>query len=297
MTAVLILPARDEEACIARVVAEARQHFPGEIIVVDNGSRDHTAEVASAAGAVVVVEPQAGYGRACMAGVSARAGADVLVFMDADGSDIPSTIPALLAAIADGASLALAVRTGAEVQPGSIAPAARFGNWLCGLLIAVAWRRRIRDLSPLKAIRADALRRIAPREQTYGWTVELLAKGAAMREPITEIETGYRHRFGGQSKVSGTLTGSIKAGYRILLVLGRVMVSRISPARFGFIAGAIAGLGMLATYTAWLFSQAPSSEAVLVSSLLLAWPTLLAGVGAGVGVSLLASRLVGRRPG
>ena len=227
MNAALIIPARDEADCIGELVAEARRWFAGPIIVADNGSRDATAELAASAGALVAHEPVAGYGRACFAGIAAAPPeCDVLVFMDGDGSDRPQDIPALLAAIEAGAELALGVRRGPGVERGSIAPAARFGNSLSGVLIWLAWRQRPHDLSPLKAIRREALDRLALQEQTYGWTVEMLAKAARAKMRMVEVAVGYRHRRGGRSKVSGDLRASAKAGYRILATIWRVARNR-----------------------------------------------------------------------
>lgn len=292
MKVTLILPARDEAECIAAVVREARQHFSGEIIVVDNGSSDATAERAAAAGARVVAEPTPGYGRSCMAGVRAAADADVFVFMDADGSDFPEDIPVVLAEIARGAAIALAVRSGERVVPGSIAPAARFGNWLSGTLIGLWSGRRIRDLSPLKAITRDALDEIGPAEMTYGWTVELLAVAASRKMAIAEVPTGYRHRIGGRSKVSGTLSGSFRAGWRILFVLGRVFLKNVGPRTIGGFAGLLLSGLAVAAYTLRLLYQGPSSRDVLVSSWLLAWPTALAGILLG---TLAGARFGGKR--
>lgn len=282
MNVALILPARDEAECIAMVVMEARRHFSGEIIVVDNGSRDATAQRAAAAGARVVAETTPGYGRSCMAGVGAAADADIFVFMDADGSDCPEDIPLLLAEIARGAAIALGVRSGDRVVSGSIAPAARFGNWLSGTLIGFWSGRRIKDLSPLKAITREALDRIGPTEMTYGWTVELLAVAASRKMAISEVSTGYRHRMAGRSKVSGTLSGSLHAGWRILWVLGRVSLKNVSARTIGGFAGLLLSVSALAGYTLWLLYQGPSSRDVLVSSWLLAWPTSLAGILLGM---------------
>lgn len=222
MIAALIIPARNEEACIGDVIREAALYFLGPIIVADNGSTDDTAARATEAGAMVVLEPRPGYGRACNAGVAAAPPeAEVFVFMDGDGSDRPEDIPALLSAIEAGAVLALGVRRGQGVEAGSIAPAARFGNWLSGTLIGVFWGRRLRDLSPLKAIRADAFAALQLREETYGWTVEMLAKTAARGLVIREVRAGYRHRRGGVSKVSGDLRASVRAGTRILATIAR----------------------------------------------------------------------------
>ncbi len=221
--AALVIPCRDEEDCIGDLVREAKAVFAGPIIVSDNGSRDATAAVAQEAGAIVVSEPTAGYGRACLAGIRAvPEEIGVIVLMDGDGSDRPSDIAPLLTAIEAGADFALGVRRGRGVAVGSIAPAARFGNWLCGWLIWICWRRRLHDLSPLKAVRVDALRRIDLHELTYGFTVELLALAVARRFAITEVTVGYRMRAGGVSKVSGDFRASVKAGYRILWTIGRV---------------------------------------------------------------------------
>jgi glycosyltransferase involved in cell wall biosynthesis len=282
MNAALILPARDEAECIARVVREVQRYIDGEIIVVDNGSRDATAEQAAAAGARVVSEPVPGYGRACMAGVRAAPSADVLVFMDADGSDCPEDIPHLIEAIAGGADLALGVRTGDRVEPGSIAPAARFGNWLSGMAIGLWSGRRLRDLSPLKAVTRQSLRELSPRETTYGWTVELLAVAASRKFAIAEVPVGYRHRLGGRSKVSGTLSGSFRAGWRILFVLGRVFMKSRSARAIGGLVGFLLSLLVIGGYTLWLFQQAPSSRDVLVSSWLLAWPVCLIAISLGM---------------
>ena len=281
MNAVLVLPARNEEECIEQVIAEVRQSFAGDVIVVDNGSTDRTAERAQAAGARVVREPVPGYGRACMAGIRAAPWADAYVFMDADGSDCPEDIPELLAALDAGAGLALAVRRGPRVVPGSIAPAARFGNWLSGALIGLGTGRRLHDLSPLKAVTREAIEDIAPTEMTYGWTVELLAMAASKKVPIAEVETGYRNRLGGQSKVSRTVSGSVRAGYRILFVLGRAGLRQAGPRLIGGTAGGVLALAGLGGYTWWLIEGAPSSRDVFVSAWLLAWPLVLAGAAIG----------------
>lgn len=217
-----------------------------------------------------------------MAGVRAAAACDVFVFMDADGSDCPADIPRLIAEIAEGAALAVGVRTGDRVALGSIAPAARFGNWLSGTLIGLWSGRRIKDLSPLKAITREALDEINPTEMTYGWTVELLAVAASRRMRIAEVTTGYRHRAGGKSKVSGNLSGSFRAGCRILLVLGRVFVKNVSVRTTGGIAGLLLSVLVLAACTVWLHYQGPSGPGVLVSTWLLAWPTVLIGTLLGM---------------
>ncbi len=295
MKAALILPARNEMECIAGVIAEARQYFSGRIIVVDNGSADETALRASQAGAEVIAAPVPGYGRALMAGVAAASDADVLVFMDADGSDCPVDIPAMLSELERGADLALAVRCGPRVEPGSVAPAARFGNWLSCALIGLFTGHRPGDLSPLKAIRRSALEMISPREETYGWTVELLAVAAARKLTIAEVETGYRHRVGGQSKVSGTLSGSAKAGYRILRVLGNVGMKEMSPRARGSIVGAAMGILAVCAFSVWLLSDPTAGNKALASAWLLAWPVVLIAMGVGAAAGQMTSQRVGKR--
>ncbi len=291
MKAVLVMPARDEAETIRKVIGEVRKHFDGMIIVVDNGSTDSTAEWAREAGAQTVWEPRAGYGRACAAGIAAApADRDVFVFMDADGSDRPEDIPSLLAAIEGGAELALGVRAGAIVERGSIAPAARFGNFLSGVLIGAIWGHRPRDLSPLKAVRAEALRKLNLQQQTYGWTVEMLAKAARDDLQIAEVKVGYRRRAGGESKVSGNLGASAKAGYRILRTIAAVAVSNYRRPSAPVLAGGAVGLAFLAAFSAWLWVQAPSSPGVLAATLLVAWPVLLVSLGLGVIVSAANGR-------
>ncbi|MEO6398639.1 MAG: glycosyltransferase family 2 protein, partial [Tepidiformaceae bacterium] len=285
----LIIPARDEAESIHRVIAEVREHFDGTIIVVDNGSTDSTAEWARAAGAQTAWEPRAGYGRACQAGISAApTESEVFVFMDADGSDRPEDISALLAAIDSGADLALGIRNGEGVEKGSIAPAARFGNLLSGFLIGAIWGEHPHDLSPLKAIRAEALHALDLRQQTYGWTVEMLAKAARAELTIAEVEVGYRHRAGGASKVSGNFGASLKAGYRILLTIAQVAFSGFTRPSSFVLAGGALGLVLLIAFGTWLWRQAPASSGVLVAVLLLAWPFLLLTVGMGIAASAFA---------
>ncbi|MEP7216210.1 MAG: glycosyltransferase family 2 protein [Anaerolineaceae bacterium] len=299
MKVTLVMPARNEEETIARVIAEVREHFEGAVIVVDNGSTDSTAQLAGEAGALVAIEPRAGYGRACEAGIAAApTDTGVFVFMDADGSDRPGDISPLLRAIDMGADLALGDRKGTGVEKGSIALAARFGNHLSGLLIRAFWGSSIHDLSPLKAVRADALRKLDLQEKTYGWTVEMLAKAARDGLQIAEVEVGYRHRAGGQSKVSGNLWASIKAGYRILRTIAAVVASGFRRPSASILIGGASGLGLLGAFGAWIWVQAPSSSGVLVATWLLAWPVVLLTVGAGIVVSAFSrrNRWVSRNP-
>lgn len=189
--------------------------------MVDNGSTDRTTEVAQQAGASVVSEPRAGYGYACAAGARAAAdqGAEVLVFLDADGSFDPAEVPELLAPIEAGqAELVLGSRTKGGMEPGAMPPHARFGNWLVAGLMRLLYGLHVTDLGPFRAIRADLLDRLAMQEMTYGWPTEMMVKAARCRAGVVEVPVCYRVRRGGRSKVSGTVRGTLLATYAILFV-------------------------------------------------------------------------------
>lgn len=218
----LVMPALDEEATVGDVVRAVPRDRIAEVIVVDNGSRDRTAAVAEAAGARVVREDRRGYGAACLAGVLAAHGADVIVFMDADGSDPPERLPDVLAPIERGeADLSLGVRDPRRSEPGALTPQQRFGNALAVLLMRRLAGARYTDLPPCKAITAAALERVAPRDTTYGFTIELLLRAHAERLRVVEVPIPCRRRRGGASKVSGTVRGTVLAGVKILSAVWR----------------------------------------------------------------------------
>jgi glycosyltransferase involved in cell wall biosynthesis len=211
MRVTLIIPALEEAAVIGDVVRRVPRAAVGEVIVVDNGSTDATAAVATRAGARVIVEPRRGYGAACWAGVQAlAAGVDVAAFLDGDGSQRPEELPCVLAPVlASTADLALGTRRHAGHHPVH----ARFGTRLVAGFIAVRYGVRLTDLGPLRAIRVELLRRLDMRDRAFGWPVEMVVKAAALRARIVEVEVTQAPRAGGRSKVSGTLTGSLRAGY------------------------------------------------------------------------------------
>jgi glycosyltransferase involved in cell wall biosynthesis len=192
-----------------------------KVIVVDNGSSDDTAGVARRAGAVVVREPRAGYGYACAAGILAAngQGADLLVFLDGDGSFDPAQIPDLLAPIEAGqADLVLGSRPAGGMEPGAMPPHARFGNWLVARLMRLLYGLHVTDLGPYRAIRAGLLAQLDMQEMTYGWPTEMMVKAARHGARVVEVPVRYRLRRGGKSKVSGTVHGTLLATQAILFV-------------------------------------------------------------------------------
>jgi glycosyltransferase involved in cell wall biosynthesis len=217
----IIIPARNEEAPLPGVIAEIPPGVAEVVIVVDNGSTDHTAEVARQAGAIVVREPEAGYGRACATGVRAAGEqeAEALVFLDADGSFDPGQIPDLLVPIeARQADLVLGSRPAGGMEPGAMPPHARFGNWLVARLMRLLYGLRVTDLGPYRAIKTDLLAELGMQEMTYGWPTEMMVKAARQGARVVEVPVRYRVRRGGRSKVSGTVRGTVLATYAILFV-------------------------------------------------------------------------------
>ncbi len=229
MKTAVILPARNEASPLPGVLAEIPTEVVDLVVVVDNGSADGTAAVARQAGAVVVSEPRAGYGFACAAGVRAAAeqGAEVMVFLDADGSFDPAQMPNLLAPISSGrADLVLGSRRSGGMERGAMPPHARLGNGLVALLMRLLYGLQVTDLGPYRAIRADLLAYIGMREMTYGWPTEMMVKAAREGARVVEVPVRYRVRRGGRSKVSGTLRGTMLATYYILFVTLRYAFGR-----------------------------------------------------------------------
>jgi glycosyltransferase involved in cell wall biosynthesis len=219
----LILPARDEEEAMGATLAELAGLDLAQLIVVNNGSRDRTGEVARAGGAQVVEEPAGGYGQACLAGIAAlRPEIAIVTFMDADGSDDPRELPELLAPIARGeADLVIGSRERGGGEPGSLAPAQRWGNRLATTLLRLLFGARYTDLGPFRAIRRDALDRLGMRDRNYGWTVEMQIRAHRKGLRVLEIPARHRRRRAGRSKVSGNLWGSVAAGGKILWTIFR----------------------------------------------------------------------------
>ena len=221
----VIIPAVDEEEAIGLVVAEIPP-VVSEVIVVDNGSRDRTAEVARSGGARVVHEPRRGYGQACMAGIAAAERADVLAFLDGDHSDYPSQLVDVLAPILAGeADLVIGSRNLGQRARGAHPLHAVLGTRLCVGLMNLLIGTRATDLGPFRAITAAALGRLGMSDRNFGWTVEMQVKAAQHGLRVREVPVDYRPRIG-QSKVSGTLSGTFLAGAKIVGTIARHALSR-----------------------------------------------------------------------
>jgi glycosyltransferase involved in cell wall biosynthesis len=229
---VAIVPALDEEAAIARLLPEFPRDVVAEVIVVDNGSRDGTAAVARQGGARVVAEPRRGYGRACLAGLRATQTADVVVYLDGDYSDDPAQIPRLLAPLLRGqADLVIGTRGAGAALP----PHQRLGNALAMGLLRLLFGVRLADPGSFRVARRDTLLALGMEHPTYGWPIEMLAKAARHGYRVLGVPVPSRPRWGGQSKVGGTLRGSILAGWHMITTILRYAVSRppVAAGRMG----------------------------------------------------------------
>jgi glycosyltransferase involved in cell wall biosynthesis len=215
----VVIPALNEAQCIGEVVSSVPRPLVGEVIVADNGSSDHTADAARAAGARVVREDRKGYGSACLAGVRAVTDADVIVFLDGDHSDDPREIPIILAPILGGqADLVIGSRVRGALEEGAIPPHQMFGNKVATTMIRWLYGLRLSDLGSFRAVRRSVLQDLHMGHPTYGWPAEMVVKAAKMKHRVVEVPITYRRRIG-QSKVSGTLKGSLLAGYHIFTTI------------------------------------------------------------------------------
>lgn len=227
----IVIPALNEEDAIQRLLAEIPCDFAQWIVVVDNGSTDRTAAVASATGAIVASEPIRGYGRACFKGLKTaiQLGAEIVIFMDGDGSDDPADLPMMLAPIREGqADFVIGSRVSKRSEQGAIPPQARLGNWLVSHMISILYHVRLHDIGSFRVIRCSSLEALQMHEMTFGWPVEMLVKAARAHYRIVEQPIHYRRRSHGHSKVAGTIAGSIKAAYYMLSTTLRYAGARSS---------------------------------------------------------------------
>jgi glycosyltransferase involved in cell wall biosynthesis len=228
-----IIPAFNEEAALAPMLdglwaaLDATGCAGANIIVVDNGSTDGTAKIAREYGARVVSEPRRGYGQACLAGIAALpAGTEIVIFLDADGSDDPRDLERLLPPLRRGkAEMVIGSRTAAAREFGAFTPQQAFGNWLATRLMRLFFGSRYTDLGPFRAIRLEALDELHMQDTNFGWTIEMQIKAHRLGLSVVEIPVNYRKRIAGESKISGTFVGTARAGWKILWTIARYGLS------------------------------------------------------------------------
>jgi glycosyltransferase involved in cell wall biosynthesis len=216
----IIIPAINEEESIGLVLNDIPKDIAREIIVVDNGSHDNTANVAKGLGAKVMLEPLRGYGSACLRGISVlKKDTDIVVFLDADYSDYPQDIHTILKPILTGnAEMVIGSRMLGVREKGALLPQALFGNKLAAFLIRLFWGFRYTDLGPFRAIRYKTLLSLNMADKNFGWTVEMQIKALKKGLRITEVPVRYRRRIG-KSKITGTFSGTVRAGTKIIYTI------------------------------------------------------------------------------
>lgn len=222
----VIIPAFNEQGSIAKVVNDIPKDLVRHIIVANNGSTDDTKIRATEAGAIVVDEPRAGYGSACLAGMTYLYNLDerpdIVVFIDGDYSDYPEQMSLLLDKIHEGYDLVIGSRAKGDLERGSMTPAQLFGNWLATNLIRLLYKYDFTDLGPFRAIRYEKLLELEMKDRDFGWTVEMQVKAAKLGMKCTEVAVDYKKRIG-KSKISGTIKGTVLAGHKILWTIFKLI--------------------------------------------------------------------------
>ncbi len=225
----VIIPAFNEESSIAKVIRDIPKDWVREVIVCNNNSTDNTAQVASDAGATVLLQPKMGYGSACLKGMEYIAQKtnedipDIVVFLDGDYSDHPEELPMLVKPIInDQVDLVIGSRAAGDMEQGAMMPQQIFGNWLATSLIRFIYKYEFTDLGPFRAIKYDKLLELKMNDPDFGWTVEMQVKAAKYKFECKEIPVSYRQRIG-VSKVSGTIRGTVLAGHKILWTIFKLI--------------------------------------------------------------------------
>ncbi len=223
----VIIPALNEEKSIGSVLNAIPRRLVSEIIVVDNGSSDRTAEIARHCGARVILQPERGYGAACLAGIAEiAADCEIVAFVDADFSDFPEDLEKLLQPLHENkAEMVIGTRTTTSESRLALTPQQRYGNWLATTLVRAFFGHHYTDLGPFRAIRRDALERLGMIDRNYGWTIEMQIKAVRQKLRIAEIPVRYRIRIG-RSKISGTVKGTILAGAKIIFTIFKYALKR-----------------------------------------------------------------------
>ncbi len=223
----VIIPALNEEKSIGSVLNAIPRQLVNEIIVVDNGSSDRTAEIARHCGARVVSQPERGYGAACLAGIAEiSADCEIIVFVDADFSDFPEDLEKLLQPLKEQkAEMVIGTRTTTLEARLALTPQQRYGNWLATTLVRAFFGYRYTDLGPFRAIRRDSLKKLRMTDRNYGWTIEMQIKAVQHNLLIAEVPVRYRIRIG-RSKISGTVKGTILAGMKIIYTIFKYVLKR-----------------------------------------------------------------------
>lgn len=223
----VIIPAFNEQYSVGKVINDIPENYVKEIIVINNNSTDETTKIAKEAGASVLQENNKGYGHACLKGIdyirNLKENTDIVVFIDADYSDHPEELPKVIGPIVEGkADLVIGSRALGNKEHGAMTPQQIFGNWLATYLIKLFYGASFTDLGPFRAIKWDKLLALEMEDKTYGWTVEMQLKAAKQKLNYTEVPVSYRKRIG-ISKVSGTLKGTLMAGYKIIWTIFKYM--------------------------------------------------------------------------